>query len=133
MAKQFLTVTIVYLHLLVINKYLKLKYRVCTGHACICTKISYTLKYHGYILMFTKISLVKLIHIYVQIYLYNFFLSISLPLSSPQVWLHPDNLPLLLPDDGAEAGQQRVVVTPGVWSHAVIQTRQLVQQRLLAL
>lgn len=80
--------------------------------------------------MFTKISLVKLIHIYIYII---FFLSISLPLSSPQVRLHPDYLPLLLPDDGAEAGQQGVVVTPGVWSHAVIQTRQLVQQRLLAL
>lgn len=52
--------------------------------------------------------------------------------ASPQVRLHPDNLLLLLPDDGAQAGQQGRLVTPGVWSHAVIETWQLVQQRLLA-
>lgn len=51
---------------------------------------------------------------------------------SPQVGLHPDDLLLLLPDDGAQAGQQGALVTPGVWSHAAIQTRQLVQKRLLA-
>lgn len=53
--------------------------------------------------------------------------------ASPQVRLHPHNLLLLLPDDGAQAGQQGGLITPGVRSHAVIETRQLVQQRLLVL
>lgn len=61
-------------------------------------------------------------------------LSIYFNLSSvlPQVRLRPDDLLLLLPNDGAQVGQQRVLVTPGVLRHAVIQAGQLVQQRLLA-
>lgn len=53
--------------------------------------------------------------------------------ASPQVRLYPDNLLLLLPDDAAQAGQQRVLIAPGVRGQAVVQTRQLVQQRLLTL
>lgn len=53
--------------------------------------------------------------------------------ASPQVRLHPHDLLLLLPDDAAQAGQQRAVVAPRLWSQAVVETRQLVQQRLLTL
>lgn len=53
--------------------------------------------------------------------------------ASPQVRLHPHDLLLLLPDDGAQAVQQGGLITPGVRGHTVIETRQLVQQRLLVL
>lgn len=61
------------------------------------------------------------------------FLNPILSSASPQVRLHPHDLLLLLPDDGAQSGQQWGLITPGVRSHAVIETRQLVQQRLLVL
>lgn len=69
---------------------------------------------------------------YRQLFLFC-VLVMMLSSGSPQVRLHPHDLLLLLPDDGAQAGQQGGLVAPRVRSHAVIQTRQLVQQRLLAL
>lgn len=100
-----------------------------------------TYKYHRHILMFTKILIVKLnifltsplryYHTFLYFsYLLGFFSVVSC--ASPQVGLHPHDLLLLLPDDGAQAAQQGGLVTPGVGGHAVIQAGQLVQQRLLA-
>lgn len=76
----------------------------------------FLIKYHRYVLMFTPIFLVKFI-------LFRHILKkeiMNLFVFSPQVRLHPHNLLLFLPDDGAQAGQQGSLVTPGVWRHAVI-------------
>lgn len=92
--------------------------------------VKFTLFWHTYkrkkALLYHKI----LLHLYFLRFL-RFFPVLSS--ASPQVRLHPHNLLLLLPDDGAQAGQQGGLIAPGVWSHAVIQTWQLVQQRLLVL
>lgn len=114
--------------MLIINKYLKWKIIYSLYRAFLQDFIhSQVSRIHTEV--YKNISC-KAYSSYIHVY---HFIRIKLPFFSPQVRLHPDDLPLLLPDDGAEAGQQGVPVTPGVWSHAVIQAWQLVQQRLLAL
>lgn len=71
-------------------------------------------------------------HIYIYIFSLHWLSSLGFA-ASPQIRLHPNDLLLLLPDDAAQAGQQWVLIAPGVRGQAVVQTRQLVQQRLLAL
>lgn len=53
-------------------------------------------------------------------------------LKSPQIRLHPHNLLLLLPDDGAQGGEQSGFVVPCVRADAAVEAGQLVQQGLLA-
>lgn len=76
-------------------------------------------RYHRYILVFTKRCSCKVLDVSALVL--------------PQVRLHPHDPLLLFPDDGAQTGQQGGLVAPGVWIHTVVQTRQLVQQRLLVL
>lgn len=83
--------------------------------------------------MFTNLSLVKLIYPInildytkkkpseeLEFLLLFVGLCSALCSASPQVRLHPDDLLLLLPDDGTQAGQEGRLITPGVWSYTVI-------------